>query len=125
MKPIKLQKKVFEVPFAKEDGSVAFTLEYHRSDKTTDNMLEELKKLEELDKKFKKEKGEQWTTTEEERKIIRPMIDSMFGEGAFDKLYDFDDDVRMVFFYVFAAAEQVQEEIKNSDLKKIEDKYLK
>lgn len=125
MKPIKLQKKVFEVPFAKEDGAVAFTLEYHRSDKTTDNMLEELKKLEELDKKFKKEKGEQWTTTEEERKIIRPMIDSMFGEGAFDKLYDFDDDVRMVFFYVFAAAEQVQEEIKNSDLKKIEDKYLK
>lgn len=125
MKPIKLQKKVFEVPFANEDGSVAFTLEYHRSDKTTDNMLEELKKLEELDKKFKKEKGEQWTTTEEERKIIRPMIDSMFGEGAFDKLYNFDDDVRMVFFYVFAAAEQVQEEIKNSDLKKIEDKYLK
>lgn len=125
MKPIKLQKKVFEVPFANEDGSVAFTLEYHRSDKTTDNMLKELKKLEELDKKFTKEKGEQWTTTEEERKIIRPMIDSMFGEGAFDKLYDFDDDVRMVFFYVFAAAEQVQEEIKNSDLKKIEDKYLK
>lgn len=121
MTVIKLQSNFIEFPFEDAEGNIVLTLKFDKSD-------ENIKKLEQSIEQFEKEKtklkNKKDATFEDGKKVFKRSIDSVFGEGSFDDMYQLSPSTIIIGEYFIQMAEGIFSELNNENTQKKLDKYL-
>lgn len=126
MKPILLKSNKIEIPFQDANGNVVLTLWFDKGDEPLKRIEKEFEKLKETEEFLEsKEPVSVDDTFEKAKQSIKQAADSLFGDGAFEKLYELNPSVNIVAHYIYQIAIGIKEELESETLKDVEQKYLK
>lgn len=126
MKPILLKSNKIEIPFQDTDGNVILTLWFDKGDVPLKRIEKEFEKLKETEELLEsKESVSVDDALEKAKQSIKQAADSLFGGGAFEKLYKLNPSVNIVAHYIYQIAIGIKEELESETLKDVEQKYLK
>lgn len=122
MKPIQLQKTTIDIPFVDAKGKEQLVIQFDRSD---DNIKRLYASFDELEKaKNELSVTENEDIFEDTRHFIKNMMDPIFGNGTFDKIYAISPSSLIVVVYFYKMAMALKEELEMDDFKNFEEKYL-
>jgi len=121
MAVIKLQSTFIEFPFQNAEGEEVLNLKFDKSDKNLKKLSVTVKEL----KKKTEELKEKDTLSEKEvKQFIKDSVDTIFGQGSFDAMYQLSPSLVIVTDYFFQMAEGVFEECNEDKYKEKMEKYL-
>lgn len=121
MAVIKLQSNFIEFPFENNEGKTVLILKFDKSD---DNIKKLEKSIDQFEKEEKKLMAKQNATFEDGKKVFKKSIDSVFGEGSFDAMFDLSPSTLIIKEYFAQMVEGIFDEINNDKTQKKLDKYL-
>lgn len=125
VKAINIKSTVVKVPFVDDEGNTRLELSFDKKDiteqKITDLQNEMLKNVALMSNQEEKNDFEQLKT------VMTTVIDSIFGEGSFDKLYELSPSWSIVLHYFIEMIELIKTETENelSEMQSALNKYLK
>lgn len=122
MKPIKLKKTTIDIPFLNEEGAEVLVLKFDRSDENIEALYRSFDDIQEQGERLESADAEVLTAIKE---FLEKTIDTIFGEGSFDKLYELSPSVNIVAVYFAQMAIGIKEELEAEDISSVESKYLK
>lgn len=122
MKPIQLQKTTIDIPFVDAEGQQQLVIQFDRSDDNIKRLYDSFDSLE-------KAKNELSTTDSEDvfedtKSFIKKVMDPIFGDGTFDKIYALSPSVLVVVIYFYQMAAALKEELETDDFENFASKYL-
>lgn len=121
MTVIKLQSNFIEFPFEDDKGNVLLTLKFDKSDENIEKLENSIGKFESEKQRLSTE-GQQ--SFEDGKKVFKEIVDSVFGDGSFDKMYELSPSTINVLKYFTQMAEGIFAEINvDKDTEKF-NKYL-
>ena len=106
MKPIQLRKNKIHVPFVDDDGKVVAEFWVDKTDKGIQELDKAIAEVNKLAKKTRED------NFEEMKSYMTKSVDVILGEGAFDKLYEFNPSIEIVTLYFVQVALGIQEELR-------------
>lgn len=124
-KVINIKSTVVKVPFVDDEGNTRLELSFDKKDiteqKITDLQNEMLKNVALMSNQEEKNDFEQLKT------VMTTVIDSIFGEGSFDKLYELSPSWSIVLHYFIEMIELIKTETENelSEIQSALSKYSK
>lgn len=125
VKAINIKSTVVKVPFVDDEGNTKLELSFDKKDiteqKITDLQNEMLKNVALMSNQEEKNDFEQLKT------VMTTVIDSIFGEGSFDKLYELSPSWSIVLHYFIEMIELIKTETENelSEMQSALNKYVK
>lgn len=125
VKAINIKSTVVKVPFVDDEGNTRLELSFDKKDiteqKITDLQNEMLKNVALMSNQEEKNDFEQLKT------VMTTVIDGIFGEGSFDKLYELSPSWSIVLHYFIEMIELIKTETENelSEMQSALNKYLK
>lgn len=125
VKAINIKSTVVKVPFVDDEGNTRLELSFDKKDiteqKITDLQNEMLKNVALMSNQEEKNDFEQLKT------VMTTVIDSIFGEGSFDKLYELSPSWSIVLHYFIEMIELIKTETENelSEMQSALNKYVK
>lgn len=123
MKPIQLRKTTIDIPFLDDKGNEQLVLHFDRSDENIKRLYASFDDIQNKAKAFEKENYED--DFEEATAFVKETMDSILGEGSFDKVYALSPSIFIVVTYFYQLAIGIKEELELEDLNAMEAKYLK
>lgn len=118
MKPIQLRKNQIHVPFIDEDNNVVAEFWVDKTDKGLQKLDEALAEVNKLANQTNEE------NLEEMKVFMTKCVDAILGDGAFDKLYEFNPSIEIVALYFVQVALGVQEEMRKEREVAVANEYL-
>lgn len=125
VKAINIKSTVVKVPFVDDEGNTKLELSFDKKDiteqKITDLQNEMLKNVALMSNQEEKNDFEQLKT------VMTTVIDGIFGEGSFDKLYELSPSWSIVLHYFIEMIELIKTETENelSEMQSALNKYVK
>lgn len=122
MKPIQLQKTTIDIPFVDAKGKEQLVIQFDRSDDNIKRLYDSFDELEKAKNELSVTETED--VFEDTRDFIKNLMDPIFGNGTFDKIYALSPSSLIVVVYFYKMAMALKEELETEDFKKFEEKYL-
>ncbi|MGL4697131.1 hypothetical protein [Enterococcus larvae] len=120
MVKIELLDTRIEIPFEDKEGNVVETLYFDRSD---DSLQKLEKSIGVVEKKMKEleESESGWDTS---KTFVKEAIDTVFGEGSFEKLYKISPSIQIIMHYFLQMAIGIRKQIADEQSEEKLKKYL-
>lgn len=120
MKAINLVKTTIDIPFLDKEGNEALKLSFDRSDENIERLYSSLEELKERAATIDPTEGD----ITESKQFIKDTMDSMLGEGSFDKVYQLSPSLSIIGLYFYQIAVGIKEELESQKIEALEDKYI-
>ncbi|MDG4973895.1 hypothetical protein OGZ44_06535 [Lactococcus lactis] len=122
MKPIQIEKATLDIPFVDSNGKTQLVIEFDRTDENIKRLYASFEDLE----KTKNELSvtEDGNVIDDAKDFIKDIMDPIFGEGTFDKVYALCPSVVAAVVHFYKMSMALKEELEMDDFKNFEEKYL-
>ena len=119
MAKLKILKPVFTVELTNENDEVVDVIKIDKTDKSIEEIYNVSVKLGEEAKKL-----DNLETFDEIVDVIKRNVDSLLGEGSFEKINNLTGSVAYTLDYFVVIANMLVDDLKEANTEKLKNKYL-